>query len=167
MIVPLSRSRGFSFVETLVATAVFLLMSVAIYQTYQGLLALVSLTRAKTIAAALSNEIFEIAHNLPYADVGVPQGVPSGKLPHTQTISRDGISFLATTTVRTIDDPFDGTIGGSPNDTAPSDYKLVEVEIGCPTCRFFQPLVVSGRIAPKNLEGASTNGALFIRVFDA
>ncbi len=161
-----SRTGGFSLVETLVATAVFLLMAVSIYQTYQGLLALVSLTRAKTIAAALGNEIFEIAHNLPYADVGVPQGVPAGKLPHTQTISRDGINFLATTTVRTIDDPFDGTIGGNPNDTAPSDYKLVEVEIGCPTCRFFQPLVVSGRIAPKNLEGASTNGALFVKVFD-
>jgi hypothetical protein len=69
--------------------------------------------------------------------------------------------------VRSIDDPFDGTIGGSPNDTSPADYKLVEMEIICLSLNNFTPVIVTTTSAPKKLETASTNGALFVRVFDA
>jgi len=42
---------------------------------------------------------------------------------------RDNTSFNVETIIRNIDDPFDGTIGGDPNDTSPSDYKLAEIEM--------------------------------------
>jgi hypothetical protein len=43
----------------------------------------------------------------------------------------------------------------------------VEIEVNCIECRNFTPLSITTRVAPKNLETATTNGALFIKVFDA
>lgn len=159
--------RGFSLMETLIGTAVFVMIAVSIYQSYVALLGIVGATRVRTVASALANEQFEIAHNLPYSYVGTVGGIPSGWIPHTQTLVRDGITFQSTTTIRNVDDAFDGTIGGTPNDTSPADYKVMEVEIGCVTCNDFVPMIFTTNIAPKNLETASTNGALFVKVFDA
>jgi hypothetical protein len=39
--------------------------------------------------------------------------------------------------------------------------------VTCANCRKFVPMVVTTRVAPKNLETASTNGALFVKVLDA
>jgi len=161
------HKRGFTLIESLVGTAVFVLIAVSVYQAYTTLFEIVRVSRLKVTAAALSNEQFEIMRNLPFAEVGVVAGIPAGKIPPTQTLTRDGITFTAKTTIRNVDDPFDGTLGGVPNDLSPADYKFAEVEIMCPSCKNFQPLIFSTSVAPKNLEGASTNGVLFIRVFDA
>lgn len=161
------KKRGMTLVEVMVASAIFLFISLAVYGTYTGLFNLVKLSRIRVAATNLVNEQFEIARNLPYSSVGLVNGVPSGVLQRVQTLVRDGITFQATTSIQNIDDPFDGTIGGTPNDSAPADYKLIEISVGCSACTNFTPIVFTGRIAPKNLEGSSTNGALFIRVFDA
>lgn len=159
--------RGFTLVELLIGTAVFLLVAIGIYQAFTTTLVLISDSRSKVVAMAFANEQFEVIRNMPYADVGIISGIPAGTLKHVETYVRSGYTFVATTTVRNIDDPFDGTIGGNPNDLSPADNKLVEIEIGCPTCKNFEAVFVNTRVAPKNLETASTNGALFIRVIDA
>ena len=159
--------KGFSIVETLVGIAIFILISVSIYQAYIKVLEAVSVARLKVVATALGNEQFEIIRNLPYSDVGVEGGIPNGKIKASRTVTRSNTIFTVKATVRNIDDVFDGTLGGSPNDLSPADYKLVEVEVSCSACKNFQPLVISGRVAPKNLETASTNGALFVNVIDA
>jgi hypothetical protein len=82
-------------------------------------------------------------------------------------VTRDGVNFSVTTTIRNIDDAFDGKIDTTPKDLSPADYKLVEVVVGCESCRGFQPIIFSTNVAPKNLETASTNGSLFVKVFDA
>lgn len=160
-------NTGFSLVEIIVSIAIFLIVVGTIYQGFASLLDAVTVARLKITASNLANEQFEIARNLSYSDVGIFGGLPSGKITQNQTIIRDNIEFSVKTNIRNIDDPFDGTIGGSPNDTSPADYKLVELEISCPSCRIFSPLVFSTHIAPKNLEGLSTNGALFVHVIDA
>lgn len=149
------------------SAAVFAVVAVGIYNAYSGVLSVISVSRAKIVAMDLANEQFEIIRNMPYSQVGLVAGIPSGVIVPVQALTRSGYSFIATTTIRNIDDPFDGTVGGSPNDLSPADNKLVEIEIGCPTCKSFQPILVNTRVAPKNLETASTNGALFIRVLDA
>jgi type II secretory pathway pseudopilin PulG len=161
------KKKGMTMVEVLVSVAVFVFVSIAVYEAYAGLLSLVSASRIKITAANLANEQFEIAKNLPYASVGTIAGIPSGSIPPTQTLSRDGKTFTDTTAVRNIDDPFDGTLGGTPNDTSPADYKLVEISITCDSCQNFSPITLSARVSPKSLEVASTNGSLFIHVFDA
>lgn len=162
------KNGGFSFVEVLVGAAVFALVGVSIYQSYAGLLSLVTLSRTKTVASALANEQFEIIRNLPYADVGIVGGVPPGKIARFQTFTRSGVTFQSTTTIRNIDDPFDGQIGSTTKpDLSPADYKQVVFEVGCSTCKNFAPLEFTTSVSPKNLETASTNGALFVRAFDA
>ena len=54
-----------------------------------------------------------------------------------------------------------------PNDPSPADNKLVEVQVSCMGCRGLETIKLSTSVAPKNLETASTNGALFIKVFNA
>ena len=154
-------------VETLVGAAIFVLLAMSVYQAYSVTMDVIRLSRVKITATALGNEQFEIMRNLPYADVGIVNGLPHGKIPAVQTLTRDGKEFTVKTTIRSIDDPFDGTIGGTPNDISPADYKLAELEITCAACRNFPPLSLTTYIAPKNLESATTNGALFVKVFDA
>lgn len=165
--IPSRSNGGFSLVELVVAVAVFTVISISIYSSYTTIFSTVFLSNAKLDAVDLVNEQLEIVRNLPYADVGISGGIPAGVLPHTQTLVRDGITFNVTITVRNTDDPFDGTLGGTPNDLSPADFKTVEVEINCASCKNFKPVIVTTRVAPKNLETASTNGALFVRVFDA
>jgi len=161
------KKRGMTLVEILVSSAVFLIISLAVYNAYAGVLTLVRLSRVKITASNLANEQFEIARNLPYASVGLISGVPVGVLTRVQTLTRDGITFQVTTSIQNVDDPFDGVVGGAPNDLSPADYKQMQVVIGCAQCGNFTPLTISAIMAPKNLEAASTNGSLFIRVFDA
>lgn len=160
-------NQGFTFVELIVGVAVFTVIVVAVYNAYTSVFTIISASRAKIAAIDLVNEQLELIRNMPYSNIGVVSGIPSGTLLHSQTLTRDSIAFDVLTTVRNIDDPFDGTLGGSPNDTSPADSKLVEIEINCALCKKFTPIIVSSRVGPKNLETASTNGALFVRVFDA
>ena len=159
--------RGFSFVETLVATGIFLVVALAIYETYSIVFKLISFNKTKTAALELAEERVEFIRNMPYASVGIVSGIPVGVLPRTTEYRRSGFVFQATTTVRNIDNAFDGTIAGSPNDLSPADYKLVEMEIGCIACDDFSPFVVTTTVAPKSLETTSGNGALFVKVIDA
>lgn len=161
-----AKQRGFSLVELIIGSAVFALIAVSVYQSYTSLISLVSAARVKITATDLVNEQFELIRNLTYSQVGISGGIPSGVLSATETFQRDNGTFELTRTIRNIDDAFDGTIGGAPNDLSPADYKLVELTLTCSNCKNFPEFSVVGRVAPKNLETASTNGALFVRVFD-
>ena len=161
-----THSKSFTLIETLVGVAVFLVIATAVYQAYTSLFTLINLNQYKILGLNLANEQFEIARNLSYSDVGEISGIPNGKIPHVQNFTRGGIPFIVIFTVRNIDLPFDGTIGGAPNDLSPADNKLIEVQVNCPACKNFIPIILTTTIAPKNLETASNNGALFIKVFD-
>jgi prepilin-type N-terminal cleavage/methylation domain-containing protein len=163
----LKTNKGFSLVEVVVASAVFATVAIAIYQGFVSITTLVAASRDKVAMVDLINSEFELVRNLPYSSVGLQGGIPSGVLLATSTAVKDGREFSITRTIRNIDDPFDGTLGGSPNDLSPADYKMVQISISCTSCK--KPLNFSAvsNVSPKNLETASTNGALFVRVFDA
>src|SRR3989344_6650130 len=129
---------GFSLAEIIVGAALFALIAVAVYQGYASLSVLVSAGRVKTLAADLANEEIEIIKNLPFEQVGIVSGIPVGVIERDKTVNKSGF-----------------------------DYNLVQVDISCPTCRDFPTMNMSARISPKNLETASANGALFVKVFDA
>lgn len=161
------ESRGFSLVEVVFAATIFAVVAMAVFQGFISVNALISASRDKVTATDLMNSEFELIRNLSYADVGLTTGLPHGVLQATTTVTIDGKQFDVTRVIRDIDDPFDGTIGGSPNDLSPADYKLVEVRVYCNNCKNPLDFSASAHIAPKNLETTSTNGALFINVFDA
>lgn len=161
------KIKGFSLVEVVFAVAIFALIAVSIYQGLFSITKVISLSREKIIATDLINSEFELIRNLSYVSVGLQNGIPNGILLATSTVTKDGRDFQVTRTIRNIDDPFDGQIGGSPNDLSPADYKMVEISVACLNCKNSINFSAVTQVAPKNLETASTNGALFVRVFDA
>ncbi len=159
--------KGFALIEIMVALAVFTLFALGIYSGIQFVFKVVHQSRLRILETAILNEQVEIIRNLSFYDVGIINGSPSGLLERDVSLTRGGIDFIITRTIRNIDDPFDGIAGGNPNDAAPADYKLVDVEIICTACRQNNPLRMATFVAPKFLEGDPTHGALFIQVFDA
>ncbi|MBU0998929.1 prepilin-type N-terminal cleavage/methylation domain-containing protein [Patescibacteria group bacterium] len=162
-----TRQRGFTLIETLVGSVVFLLVALSAYKAFGVLMDAVTISQAKLAGTTLANEKLEIIRNLPYTDVGIVAGLPVGKIQRNETIIRDNYSFDIQTTIRSVDDPFDGIIEGNPPDTSPADYKLIDLDLICSNCKTLTPLSFTTLVAPHALETASTNGALFIRVFDA
>ena len=143
-----------------------MLFALGIYSGISIVFKVVYSSRLRILETALINEQLEIARNLPFESVGIINGVPNGVLPNSTTTVRNGVTFTLVTTIRNIDDPFDGTITSTPADTSPADYKLIEISVICQNCPQQTPVILSTRVAPKSLEGASQNGSLFIHVFD-
>jgi prepilin-type N-terminal cleavage/methylation domain-containing protein len=163
-----NMKKGFTLIEVLVGAAVFLTVATAAYGAYTGIFRLANLNQARMLAVSLADEQFEMVRNMSYTNIGIINGIPSGVLPASTTLVRGGISFGVVYTVRDVDLPFDGTFGSSTNnDTSPADEKFVQVAVSCPTCQSFVPVVVTGQIAPKNLENSTNNGALFVQTIDA
>jgi len=162
------NNKGFTLIETLISVFIFVMVSGAIYAGFTGVLRIMNVIRVKGIMTNLANEQFEISRNLPYASVGTVNGIPSGVLLQNQNIVRDNKSFNIVTVVRNVDEPFDGTFNGTPKDLSPADMKMIETTISCTSCdSTLSPVSFTTKIAPKNLETASVNGALVIKVFDA
>lgn len=160
--------KGFTLIEVLVAVGIFLLFALGVYGGLQLVFRIVYQSRLRLLETSVLSAELEVVHNIPFESVGISGGVPAGILEHSKTITRDGINFSIITTVRNVDDPFDGTVGGNPNDTSPADYKLVEMSAMCANCSQQQdPVILNTMVAPKGLEGASKNGALFINVYDS
>lgn len=162
-----NQKGGLTYIETILGIAIFVMVAGSLFITYQKVFQLVRLSQSRVTAVALANEQFEIVRNLPYAQVGTFGGIPSGVIPPVQTLTRAGMTFIATTTVRNVDLPFDGVAGGMPNDLSPADNKSVEIDIMCVTCNNFRPMILTTTVGPKGLENASTNGSLFIQALDA
>ncbi len=162
-----SRQKGFSLAEVIVGSAVFMVVAVSVYGAYTGLFKIANLSQARSVATQLANEQFEVIRNMPYTNIGTIGGVPAGTLYATTSVVRSGITFEVDTLVRNIDLSFDGTaLHGT--DTNPVDNKLVQLTIICSTCQNFSSVVVTGQIAPKSGESATTNtGALNIQVINA
>jgi prepilin-type N-terminal cleavage/methylation domain-containing protein len=163
-----SSQKGFTLIEVIVGVTIFSAIATSSWIGLSRIFQANQILRARTTAANLATEQIEIIRNLPYDDVGVPNAIPNGVIPREQNLTRDNYEFLVTTTIRNIDQPFDGTIGGTPNDTSPADNKLVEIEIACDSCPGnFRAVTYSTWVAPLSLESVGDNGALFINVFDA
>src|SRR3989338_7949799 len=158
---------GFSLLEIVVAIGIFTLFVIGIYGGIQMIYKVVYQSRLHVVESGILNEQVEVIRNLSYFDVGILSGSPVGVLARTVTTTRNGVVFTITRTIRNIDDPFDGMIGGNPNDTAPADYKLVQIDVICDGCGQKVARTLTTRVGPKYLENNPNNGALFIKVFDA
>lgn len=154
---------GFTLVELVIAVGLAAIIFTGAYAAYSSILDTVVNSELRTEAANVINRQIEIMRNLPYEDIGIVGGTPSGVIPEEQMILSGRINFLINTYIRNVDDIFDGT---SASDTAPADYKLIEVLTSCPSCKHFVPLAFTTTIAPKNLESATNNGSLFVNVFN-
>ena len=160
-------NAGTSLIDLIISIGILAVLFGGIYLVYFSIITAIANVNVRSAAATAISQELEMVRNLPYDSVGTAAGIPSGVIPQTQTVSVENYQFLLTTTVRNIDDPFDGTLGGSPNDTAPDDYKLVAVDATCPICNDGIDVEITTTVAPKNLESATQNGSLFLYAVDA
>jgi prepilin-type N-terminal cleavage/methylation domain-containing protein len=162
------NKKGFTLVELLIAIAVLAIFTVGVYSTLISVYKIIRLAKIKTLETAILSEELEVARNLPYNQVGLQDAfdVPGILLP-TKYLTRQNLEFKIINTVRFIDDPYDGTITSTPQDTTPADYKLVEMEIYCLSIDQKTPLILSTIIGPNIKEDESNLGALFIEVVDS
>lgn len=164
---PRTTSKGFTLIESVVALGIFAIFVVGIYGSIQLSFSLVYHSRVRIFATAVLNEQMEIMHNTSFENIGIVNGSPSGIFEYVTTTIRNGMTFEITRTIRNVDDPFDGTIGGTPADTAPADYKFIQIDARCISCNQTESLAMYTYIAPKYLEGNIDHGALFVQVIDA
>jgi prepilin-type N-terminal cleavage/methylation domain-containing protein len=161
------REKGFTILEVLIGLGILGIVSSAIYFSYANVLDIVQASQYNSAALSIIETEIETVRNMRYEDVGTIGGIPNGILTASRSVTFGGSQFSLGTYVRSIDDPFDGTLGGNPSDPAPADFKLVQFEVTCNTCPRFRVISMASYVAPKNLENTSENGALFINVFDA
>lgn len=161
-----STKKGFTLIDVILSIGIIVLLFGGIYLIYFSILDIVNNLDLRSSATSVLNRQIELIRNLPYESVGTEGGIPTGIIPQEQQVVLGDLTFSLKTTIRNIDDPFDGTLGGLPNDTAPADYKIVEMEVDCSECVKFVPLLFTTTVAPKNLESASTDGSIFIDIFD-
>lgn len=157
--------RGFTLIETIIASAVLIVFFAAITFIMQILLTIIGESRVRTVATALGQERMEYIRNLPYDSVGTIGGIPSGTLSQTEVVTINNQQFTIITTVVYIDDPYDGTGASDPIN---ADYKQVRVAIswsGAYPSR--TPLVFLTTVAPRGIESTLGGGTLAILVFNA
>jgi hypothetical protein len=160
------KTRGFTLVEALISIAL-MGMFISLFQGYTTILTAIRTVRSKLTQASVANEKIEIIHNIAYDNIGLLAGVPPGIISPTEYITRQGNTYKVDTVIRNVDDPFDGTIDGIPDDPSPIDYKIAEIAVTCTTCSGNPVVSLTGRISPTGLEAATTNGLLIVRAIDS
>ncbi|MBI2625568.1 hypothetical protein HYW68_00765, partial [Candidatus Parcubacteria bacterium] len=164
------KGAGFTIVEVLITIGLLILVMFGIYGAYSLMIRLTSQSRAQTVGLQLAQEKIEFIRNLPYQSVGVVGAVPAGVVPASESMSRSSVQFTVNTTIRNIDDPFDGdaagSIPGKPVDADPVDYKRVEVQITCAACPSGSPIVLTTNVVPRGVEAGASTGSLLVRVIN-
>ncbi len=159
--------RGFTLIEAAISIAIFLILSISFYNITLSVVDKVRFSREKSTIALLAGQYMEIARNLPYSQVGTVNGNPPGNLPdlpNATNVTIEGVAYQVYYVVNYIDDPSDGTIIAA-TDTAPNDYKQVKLYIKDTSTGVASNFLTN--IVPQGLEGLSSGGALYIKVFNA
>lgn len=155
--------KGFSLLETIIGTALMLLVFVSIFGVIQMGMKLVAQSKAKVTALALANQKIELVRNFPYDSLGTTGGIPSGSIPETETIVRNKITYIVKTTVVYVDDSFDNLF---PSDSLSTDYKRIKVKISWSEGGGGE-VVLQTDAVPKGIENTGGGGIVSVLVFDA
>ena len=159
------RQRGQTFLEIVVAVGLLSILFHATFTLVGAGLNVLGDARARLTARHLAQAKIEEIRNMPFEEVGTIGGIPAGEIPQRETVARNGLDYLVRTTVVYVDDPFDGL---APEDTLPTDYKRVRVEVNWSGLfNSVTPVVLLTDIAPPGVESTEGGGTIRIRVFNA
>lgn len=167
MSISLSRknTQGQILLSILIAIAIFLILSHALFTLVASSFELVSFNKARITARHLAQEKMEDIKNLPYDNVGVVGGTPNGIVESEEKISRNDLSFTIKTDIFYVDDEFDDV---APTDTTPEDYKRARIEVSWEgvAASNKNPVVLVTDITA-NITSSAEGGTLIIVVVDA
>lgn len=158
--------RGMTPIEGLILLLVFSVGMLALLEGFNQGLRHVTNAKDRILAVGIANEKMELLRSLPYEDVAVAGGVPDGSIDPDEYVTRGSRTFHVITSIMYIDDPEDGTYGGSPNDSVPNDYKLVHLHVGWGDEGVSESVEVRSHFVPSGLETASGGGILSINIID-
>lgn len=161
-------NKGFTLIEIVLGIFIIAFISFFIFNIFQNINRVTLGGRLTLQLLSLLQDEMEKIRVLNYEDIGIQGGWPPGVLPREKIINKNSLEVKINFYVRNIDDSRDGTITSTPRDTAPADYKLVEIEgeiLNSPLRIKKQTLYAL--IAPKTVEAITRNGSMFVQVIDA
>lgn len=161
------HEQGFGIIEVLITAFIIGVVVTGLFGLFILAMRSAQESERRVVAVALANERAEMIRNLPYADVGTTGGIPSGSIAQQETIERNSLSYTVKTDIRYVDDPFDGTAGGSPPDLVNTDYKQARIEVMWSSNIPTQPVLLITKIAPPGIEGGDVAGTLIFQAVDA
>ncbi|MFZ8806122.1 MAG: carboxypeptidase-like regulatory domain-containing protein [Minisyncoccia bacterium] len=162
------QGKGFTLIEIVLGIFIIAFISFFIFNIFQNISRVTTSGRLTLQLLSLLQDEMEKVRVLNYEDIGIQGGWPPGVLPREKIVNKKGLEVKINFYVRNIDDPKDGTITTTPRDTAPADYKLVEIEGEILNSPFkIKKQTLSALIAPKTVEATTRNGSMFIQVIDA
>lgn len=158
------RSKGITMIESLVGVFLLAILSLGIYASYAFGLKMSVQNRMRTAATTIAEKKIEAIRAMNYEDIGVQGGIPSGQLFATETDTSNGGNYTVRTSVRYIDDPLDDKF---PTDTAPMDYKQIEIKVDWPTNLENKVIILNTYVAPPRVETNVGMGVLMINTVDS
>ncbi|TAK89206.1 prepilin-type N-terminal cleavage/methylation domain-containing protein [Patescibacteria group bacterium] len=168
----IQRSDGFTLLESLVGVAIVAIMATAVVSVFATNIVTMNLSQSRSTGLALANEKMEYLRDLPYDSLATQHGAiyPAGNILDTETVTRNNASYRVETSIRYVDDPFDGnldgTINGKPQDLYPYDYKQAEIKVYTAKTNV-KVATLTTNVAAKAAETSSSTGILRTKVQDA
>ena len=159
------NTDGFSLVELIIVAALSVVVFLALFSSVKYILQVITLSESKLSALAVANERMEYFRSLPYDEVGVVAGYPSGTIPQTSTTSLNGITFYERVRVDYVDDPADGLLAADDNGII-LDYKQVRLEYEWRINEATSSLQLVSTIVPRSIETTAGGGTVRINVLD-
>ncbi|MCE9541536.1 carboxypeptidase-like regulatory domain-containing protein [Candidatus Kaiserbacteria bacterium] len=160
-------SAGVTLIDTVVGTALMLLIFMGVAAAFQLSIDVVTSNKARAGAIALLNERMEYIHSLTYSAIGTSGGIPSGALAQNETVMLNGVTYNRRTLIVYYDDSKDGSGGGDAN-TIQADSKVFKVDVSWTSRTGTRHITASARVAPlTGLESAVSGGTLTINAVDS
>lgn len=158
------RERGVTLLDTVVGTALMLVVFSGIAASFQLAVYAVGNNKSRAGAIALTNERLEYVRSLSYNSVGTSGGIPSGALAQSETISLNDVSYTRRTFISYEDDPGDG-VGGADSNGITVDYKAAKVSVSWVSRQGTRTITMTTRLSPPTgIESAVPGGTLAIQV---
>ena len=163
-----SKKSGFTIIEAMTVLFIFSLITVTFYNAFSLGARYILESKYRLGATSVANERMEAIRSLDYDQVGTTSGgYISGDIPASEQISVEGRIFYVFYSVVYIDDSFDGTEGGSPDDTAPTDYKRVRIKVAWENdVNSDKAISFISDFAPPGVESSIGGGTLVIKILD-
>ncbi len=163
-----SAARGVTLIDTLVASALMLIIFLGIFAAFQLSIDVVLNNKARAGAIALADERMEYIRSLTYSQVGTIGGIPAGIIPQIEQISLNGISYTRRTFIEYGDDPGDG-LGAADTNGITADYKVLRSDVYWTSRTGQRHITVLSRMSPggNGIESAVPGGTLTLQVVDA
>jgi len=162
-----SRESGVTLLDTLVGTALMLVVFLGIGAAFRLSIDVISNNKARAGAIALANERIEYLRSLPYASLGTVGGIPAGTISQIDSQTLNGVPYTRRTVIQYADDPKDG-LGAADTNGITADYKIAKIDVSwTPRSGVAHHIIVASRFSPPGIETAVPGGTLVIDAVNA